>query len=228
MLVRTSRFTLRDFREADRQAFVAYQMDPRYRQLYRFGDDHRRAHELFERFLSWQRQDPRRDFQVGIFGTDTGRLCGCCGLRRSDAPEGAAVLGIELTPDDWGRYRLAIDVASALIEHAFSALDLDLIIGRTASGNTRVERLARWFGAKIIARHDGPEWMAARRWSEVDWELRRDAWTSSPRREQLTSVLDRRSSYPTDGVPRALDRGPRDSSDDVRDAALSGVWDAKR
>jgi hypothetical protein len=149
MLVRMSRFTLRDFREADRQAFVAYQIDPRYRQLYRFGDDHRRAHELFERFLSWQR-------------------------------------------------------------------------------HTRVERLARWFGAKIIARHDGPEWMAARGWSEVDWELRRDAWTSSPRREQLTSVLDRRSSYPTDGVPRALDRGPRDFSDDVRDAALRRVWDAKR
>ena len=188
----TSRFMLRDFRESDRRAFVTYQMDPRYRRLYRFDDDDRRAHELFDRFLSWQRQDPRRDFQVGIFETNRDRLCGCCGLRRSGAPEGAAVLGIELTPDDWGRYRLAIDVASALIEHAFSVLDLDLILGRTARGNRRVERLARWFGATIVARHDGPEWIAARGWSEVDWELRRDAWTSSPRRERLTTVLDGR------------------------------------
>ena len=49
----TSRFMLRDFRESDRRAFVTYQMDPRYRRLYRFDYDDRRAHELFDRFLSW-------------------------------------------------------------------------------------------------------------------------------------------------------------------------------
>jgi ribosomal-protein-alanine N-acetyltransferase len=186
MLVQASRFLLRDFRETDRQAFVAYQMDPRYRRLYDFGDgDERRAHDLFDRFLSWQHQDPRQDFQVGIFATDTGRLRGCCGLRRSGAPERAAVLGIELTPNDWGRYRLAIDVASVLIEYAFFVLDVDSIIGSSASGNRRVERLARWFGAKIVARRDGPEWIAARGWIEVDWALHRDEWTGSQRRARL-------------------------------------------
>jgi ribosomal-protein-alanine N-acetyltransferase len=187
MLVRTSRFLLRDFREADREVFVGYQMDPRYRRLYDFSDDERRAHDLFDLFRSWQPEEPRRDFQVGIFAADTGRLCGCCGLRRSGSPERAAVLGIELTPDDWGHYRLAIDVASALIEHAFFVLDLDLVMGRTASGNRRVERLARWFGAKIVARRDGPEWMAARGWIEVDWALSRDAWTGSQRRERTVA-----------------------------------------
>jgi ribosomal-protein-alanine N-acetyltransferase len=123
--------------------------------------------------------------QVGVFGIDTGRLCGCCGLRRPGAPERAAFFGIELNPDDWGRYRLAVDVASALIEYAFSVLDLDLLIGRTASANRRVERLARWFGATIVARRDGPEWTAARGWDEVDWALDRDAWKRSRRRERL-------------------------------------------
>jgi ribosomal-protein-alanine N-acetyltransferase len=188
MLVQTPRFVLRDFRESDRQAFVAYQMDPRYRRLYGFADDdERRAHELFDRFLSWQREDPRRNFQVGIFATDTGRLCGCCGLRRSGAPDKAAVLGIELTPDDWGRYRLAIDVASALIEYAFVVVDLDWLIGQTASGNRRIERLARWFGAEIAARRDGPDWMAARGWVEVDWALHRHAWMRSRHRERLAT-----------------------------------------
>jgi RimJ/RimL family protein N-acetyltransferase len=74
MLVQTSRFVLRDFRESDRLAYVAYQMDPRYRRLYHLRADDRRAHELFDRFLSWQEQDPRRDLQVGVFGIDTGRL----------------------------------------------------------------------------------------------------------------------------------------------------------
>jgi len=55
------------------------------------------------------------------------------------------------------RYRLAIDVASALIEHGFHDLDLHTIVGNTTSGNTRVEKLARWFGADIIARRAGTD-----------------------------------------------------------------------
>jgi [ribosomal protein S5]-alanine N-acetyltransferase len=183
MLIHTPRFRLRDFVPSDRQAFVAYQADPRYRRLYDPGEaDERRARDLFGRFLSWQAEAPRLNFQLGIFEQDTARLCGCAGLRRAGAGEGTAVLGIELTPDDWGRYRLATDVAGALIEHGFQELGLHRIIGSTASGNRRVERLARWFGAEVVARRDGPAWMAARGWSEVDWALSRDAWTGSGRR----------------------------------------------
>lgn len=184
MLIQTPRCVLRDLMESDRAAFISYQMDPRYRGLYGFGDaDERRAHELFDLFFAWRQENPRRNFQVGIFMRDTGRLCGCAGLRKADKEEGTAVLGIELTPDDWGRYRLAIEVASALIEHGFHELDLHIIVGDTASGNRRVERLARWFGADIIARRDGPEWMAARGWQEVDWALAREDWAkSTPRR----------------------------------------------
>lgn len=90
--------------------------------------------------------------------------------------EGTVALGIELTPDDWGCHRLAIEVAGALIEHGFCDLDLHLIVGSTASGNRRVEKLARWFGAGIIARKDGPAWMTARGWQELDWALAREDW----------------------------------------------------
>jgi ribosomal-protein-alanine N-acetyltransferase len=177
MLIRTHRFALRDFLEPDRTAFVAYQMDPRYRRIYDFGDaDEGRAHALFDLFLSWQQERSRQNFQVGIFEQGTSRLCGCAGLRNAGQNQGTAVLGIELTPDDWGRYRLAIEVAGALIEHGFQTLGLHTIIGVTASGNRRVEKLARWFGAEIIARRDGPSWMAAREWQEVEWALARADW----------------------------------------------------
>jgi ribosomal-protein-alanine N-acetyltransferase len=82
---------------------------------------------------------------------------------------------------------LAIDVASALIEYAFVVVDLDWLIGQTASGNRRIERLARWFGAEIAARRDGPDWMAARGWVEVDWALHRHAWMRSRHRERLAT-----------------------------------------
>ena len=174
MLIQTPRFVLRDLQEMDRASFIAYQMDPRYRRLYDFGNaDDQRAQALFDLFIAWQRENPRQNFQVGIFERDKGRLCGCAGLRRAGRDEGSAVLGIELTPDDWGRYRLVIEVASALIEHGFRDLGLRTIVGHSASGNRRVERLARWFGADITARRNGPEWMAARGWQEVDWALGR-------------------------------------------------------
>lgn len=188
MLIHTPRFALRDFLETDRAAFISYQMDPRYCRLYDFSSsDDQRAHELFDLFIAWQKDDPRQNFQMGIFERDNGRLCGCAGLRKAGRDERTAVLGIELAPDDWGRYRLAIEVASALLEHGFFNLNLHTIVGDTASGNRRVERLARWFGANLIAHRAGPEWMVARGWQEVDWALARDDWAKSKRRRSLSA-----------------------------------------
>jgi len=44
----------------------------------------------------------------------------------------------------------------------------------------------------------------------------------------LTSVLDGRNAYVTDGVQRALGREPRDFSDYARDTAKTGVWAEKQ
>lgn len=190
MIIRTPRITLRDFEDADRAAFIAYQTDPRYRRLYDFSDDPTRAGELLDLFLSWQVDKPRRNFQVGIFDTATKRLCGCAGLRGRPEDGETAVLGIELTPSDWGRYRIALDAAACLVEYGFNTLRLRMIVGDTASGNKRVEKLARWFGASIIDGRDGPEWMRVRGWQEVDWALTRDEWQSSDRRGKLIGQFD--------------------------------------
>jgi ribosomal-protein-alanine N-acetyltransferase len=186
MQIGTPRFWLRDFSDADRQPFVDYQLDPRYRRLYdRIDADAQQAAKLFDLFIAWQSQNPRQNLQIGIFERTTSRLCGCAGLRRAGKPEGMAVLGLELTPDDWGRHGAAIEVAGALIEHGFYALGLHTIVGDTASGNRRVDKLARWFGAAIVGRRDGPAWMTARGWQEVEWALSRDAWQASPARRRL-------------------------------------------
>jgi RimJ/RimL family protein N-acetyltransferase len=105
-------------------------------------------------------------------------------LRRAGEPEGRAIPGIELSPDQWGRYRVAVEVASALLRYGFDDLGLQTIAGRTASGNTRVEKLARWFGADVVARRGGPDWMAARGWMEVDWAVDRGAWERSRPQER--------------------------------------------
>lgn len=197
MRIVTPRFVLRDFLEADRAAFVGYQVDARYRRLYDLDATYaEHASDLFSLFLHWQDESPRLNHQLGIFERGTGRLCGSAGLRGQGASEGQAIFGIELTPDDWGRYRLAVEAASGVIAFGFDALGLECILGSTASGNRRVESLARWFGAEIVARRPGPGWMEARNWVEVDWALPRTRWNRTAR--------DRSRSLRDDPVPKKV------------------------
>lgn len=195
MIICAPRIVLRDFESADRAPFVAYQMDPRYLRLYDLEADPTRADQLFDLFRSWRSEYPRRNFQLGVFDDKTGRLCGCAGLRVRTEDPATAVLGIELAPSEWGRYRLALDVATLLVERGFEVLGLQMIIGDTASGNRRVEKLARLFGARIIDRRDGPEWMQARGWQEVDWAITRDEWRHSSWREKITPRSFSRRSF---------------------------------
>jgi ribosomal-protein-alanine N-acetyltransferase len=180
MRILTSRLLLRDFVEADRSAFLAYHADPRYRRLYDIpGGCDCRARELFDMFLAWQADQPRQNYQVSIIGRRVDRLIGCGGLRIRTADPTIAVFGIELSPSVWGRYGLAVEAVAALIGYGFDRMQLERIIGSTASANTRVEKLARWFGAVIVNSRAGPDWMSTRGWHEVDWAIDRATWTSS-------------------------------------------------
>ncbi|MCB2014915.1 MAG: GNAT family N-acetyltransferase [Sphingobium sp.] len=165
---------LREFDETDRLTFLKYQTDPRYLQLYDFDQSINRPNELFDLFVRWQHEKPRVNFQLGIFEHSTERLVGCGGLRRLN--DDVAVFGIELSPTEWGRFRLAMDASSALVRFGFETLKLKTIVGDTASGNRRVAKLARHFGAEVVATRTGPEWMQARGWEEVDWAITKGAW----------------------------------------------------
>ena len=173
------RILLRDFTEADRAAFIGYQIDPRYRQLYDFDGSIERPSRLFDLFLHWQSEQPRMKLQLGIFEAATSRLLGCGGLRKVD--DDVAILGIELAPNEWGRFRVALDASAALVQYGFQTLSLKTIMGDTASRNRRVEKLARWFGAEIVERRAGPEWMQARGWQEVDWAITKEGWQNGAR-----------------------------------------------
>lgn len=179
MRICTSRVMLRDFTADDRAAFMAYQMDSRYRRLYNLNADPARANDLFDLFARWRDEEPRRNLQLGIFDRATGLLCGSAGLREQHDDLETAMFGIELAPSEWGRYRIALEVAACMMHFGFDTLKLRAIVGETASGNMRVVKLARWFGAHVIDQCDGPEWMRARGWRMVRWSLHRDAWRTS-------------------------------------------------
>ncbi|PZO78719.1 MAG: N-acetyltransferase [Mesorhizobium amorphae] len=177
MRLETKRFTLRDFTEEDRLAFVAYQADARYRALYDIAEgDEAQAQSLFTLFLEWQRQHPRLNFQLGIFGKSDAALRGCGGVRIKPENPNVAVLGIELAPMFWGKHKVALEAGECLVDFGFTSLGLDAFVSDTASGNSRITKIAERYGAVRVAERAGPAWMVARGWTEVDWELTRQQW----------------------------------------------------
>lgn len=94
--IMSGRTILRDFDEEDRAAFIRYQTDLRYLQLYDFGPEAERPSKLFDLFLQWQGEQPRMNMQLAICEAETDRLLGCGGLRKVD--DDLAMLGIELAP----------------------------------------------------------------------------------------------------------------------------------
>ena len=178
MEITTRRFLLRDFVDADRSAFLRYQADPRNQEYY--GPDEAtpgHAERLFETFQAWASELPRHNYQLAIAQRrEPFTLLGCCGLRGAECDVGEAELGIELAPDYWGRYGYAVEVGRALLEFGFGELGLQVISGSTVSANTRVVRVAEWFGAEVGAIRAGPAWMSARDWKMVEWRIRREQW----------------------------------------------------
>jgi ribosomal-protein-alanine N-acetyltransferase len=180
--VETRRFRLRDFHRDDRRGFLAYQADTRYAALQGpEAADPAHARALLETFGRWARERPRRNYQLAIVEKASGELVGCCGLRQAGCDEGSAELGIELAPDHWGRYALAIEIARPLLDFGFGRLGLLDIHGVTTVENRRVTRLARWFGAEAVATRPGPAWMSAGGWSEVEWRISRERWMRGAR-----------------------------------------------
>lgn len=178
MEIVTPRFVLRDFIEADRSPFLAYQADPRSQIFYDPSETSvEQSARLFQTFCTWAAEQPRLNYQLAIEQRrEPNVLIGCCGLRGSGCDAGEMQLGIELAPDYWGRYAYAIEIGRALLNFGFGELSLTAICGSTVSANLRIDRLAQWMGAEVVAIRPGSPWMAERGWSEVEWRITREQW----------------------------------------------------
>ncbi|MBD2104956.1 GNAT family N-acetyltransferase [Leptolyngbya sp. FACHB-261] len=178
MEIVTKRFLLRDFTQEDAPSFFAYHADPRYAEFCAPEEvELSHTRELLHLFSEWAIERPRRNYQLAIIDRrNSQELVGCAGLRCEGYGPDQAELGIELAPQFWGRYAYAIEVASALVEFGFRDLGLNEIRGISVSANSRVARLAHRYGFIAIGTRPSPDWMCARGWSQIEWQLTREAW----------------------------------------------------
>lgn len=177
MELTTERLLLRDFTVGDRAALLAYHSDPRYTEFYgpeEGGPEH--TLQLLDLFLSWQAVRPRRNYQLAIVERAASPdPVGNCGVRSEGYESGTAEFGLELAPACWGQ-GIATEAARAILGFAFQELGLRRIVGISVTENDRVARLVRKLGFRSAGTRPGPDWMAARGWSETEWLLTAEEW----------------------------------------------------
>ncbi|CAH0281180.1 hypothetical protein SRABI118_03783 [Massilia sp. Bi118] len=167
VVLSTNRFVLREYTPDDKQQFIDYQTDPAFTVFHHpdeLGAD--QAAKVFEMFIGWQEEAPRRNYQFAITKTDAiEKIIGSGGVRMHGCQEGEAEFGIELAHSYWGRYRYAEELGNALIDWAFTQFRLSAIVVDTALDNAAVARLADAAGFVRTIRSD-------KQW----WRLERESW----------------------------------------------------
>lgn len=177
--ITTPRLLLRDYDAEDLPALLAYYDDPRSREFYGPDEGHP-AHigELLELFRRWAAEVPRQNYQLALVLREAPTaVIGSCGLRKKGMAAGEAELGLEVAPSFWGQ-GYGTEAARALLGFGFTALGLHAVRGVTVSANERVTHLLRRLGFRSLEATAGPEWLAARGWQQIPWELTREQWVA--------------------------------------------------
>jgi ribosomal-protein-alanine N-acetyltransferase len=144
--LRTARLLLRPWRDEDREPFAALNADPE-------------VMEHFPSTMTRAQSDAFVDFIVattaergwGIWAVEvvaTGEFIGFVGLNepRFDAHFTPAVeIGWRLARNAWG-HGYATEAARAVLEHAFTELELDEVVSFTSTTNLRSQRVMERIG----------------------------------------------------------------------------------
>lgn len=151
MLLQTERLLLREFTEPDWAAILEYQATPAYRRFYpEAGRTEAEARAFVGRFMQWQRERPRVNYQWAVVLRGQERLIGNCGIRKSGPDARDAEIGCELAPEHWGRGHPA-ELGRLLLRFGFSELGLHRIYAHCIAGN----RPAVYWAQKLGMRQEG-------------------------------------------------------------------------
>lgn len=175
----TSRLTLRDFREDDWEAVLAYQRDPRYLRYYEWVDRSPEEVQRFvQMFLRQQHERPRARFQLAVILNDTGELIGNCGVRKASAAALDAEMGYELAPDHWGR-GYATEAARAMLAFAFNDLRVHRVAAWCVADNTGSIRVLQKLGMRQEGHLRETDYYKGRWWDTLVWAILRPEWLAA-------------------------------------------------
>jgi RimJ/RimL family protein N-acetyltransferase len=175
----TERLLLREFVAEDWPAVLAYQSDPRYLRLYAWTERSAEDVQAFvQMFLDYQREQPRRKYQLAIELRAEGRLIGNCGIRKPSADAHEAEMGYELAPDYWGR-GYATEAARAVLTFGFEQLGLHRVSADCLAENMASAHVLEKLGMQREGRLRENQWIKGRWRDTLLYGMLEPEWRSA-------------------------------------------------
>ena len=176
MLLETPHLLLREFEPDDWPAVLTYQSDPRYLRLYAWTERTAADVRAFvEAFVASRAAEPRLTVQLAITLRDGGQLIGNCGIRLAEPGVRIGDLGYELSPEHWGR-GYATEAARAMVDFAFSELQLHRVWAECVPENTASRRVLEKLGMRREGRLRQTRWYKGRWWDTLLYGILEDEW----------------------------------------------------
>ncbi len=175
----TARLLLRDFREDDWPAVLAYQSNPLYLRYYAWTERTPEAVQAFvRRFVEQQWQQPRTRFQLAIVLPATGRLIGNCGIRKDSPDAQEAEIGYEVDPAYWGR-GYATEAAREMVAFGFNELGLHRVSSWCVADNTASAHVLEKLGMRLEGRLREKEYFKGRWWDVFLYGILKGEWEAN-------------------------------------------------
>lgn len=177
LVIRTERLVLRDFQQADLEAYGELRSHMTFQHFYPEEDAApEKAEQLLGMFLKWAVEKPRRGFQLAIT-LPSGEIIGSCGVRVVSASEHQGSFGCELGQAHWGK-GYAYEAGRVMIAYGFRELDLHRIYAETIVGNEAAVRLAQKLGMREEGVLHENRWFKNRWWSTKILALLESEWSA--------------------------------------------------
>jgi RimJ/RimL family protein N-acetyltransferase len=176
MQITTERLILREFKEDDWQAVLAYQSDPRYLRYYEWTERSPEAVQAFVRmFLDQQQARPRTKFQLAVTLKHSNQLIGNCGIRMETAGATEADIGYELASSYWGN-GYATEAARAMIAFGFTELRVHRIWAHVVADNAGSARVLEKVGMRLEGQFREKEFYKGQWWDTLQFAILDYEW----------------------------------------------------
>ncbi|HEY7347564.1 MAG TPA: GNAT family protein [Ktedonobacterales bacterium] len=172
----TTRLILREFVPEDWPAVLAYQSEPAYLRYNSWAERAAADVQAFvQRFIDWQREEPRYRYQFAVTLPEMGELIGNCGLRLEypGAQEGA--IGYELAPQHWGQ-GYATEAARSMLTLGFGELRLHRISASCVADNVGSVHVLEKLGMRREGHFRDKEWFKGRWWDAYTYAILAHEW----------------------------------------------------
>jgi ribosomal-protein-alanine N-acetyltransferase len=182
VIIESERLILREFEESDWQAVHDYASDPKVVRYMDWGPNtEEETRSFINRSISYQEQEPRRNYTLAITLRLDSTLMGGCGIYITDPENRKGWLGFCLNRRFWGQ-GYATETAEALLTFGFEKLGLHRIFATCDPHNIASAHILEKINMQLEGRLRENKW-AKGKWRdsliyailESEWKKRNES-----------------------------------------------------